>query len=177
MNVKIIKLFILFLSIFITVSSFYKIRTDTCIWLEAEDSKSNSSLNEIQILEDPDASLQKGIIFLGRSHISFGKIIYEFMIPVSGDYHTWFRAYWTGGCSNSFMAAVDNSPLYIIGNDMLFDKWHWVKGPKYNLKQERPLILFVLLIKKNYLQIFYLSLRRIGVYLKMNSERIITFII
>lgn len=54
---------------------------------------------------------------------------YEIEIPATGEYRLWARVKWDGECSNSFNVEIDGAPAFIMGEDMTFGKWHWVKYP------------------------------------------------
>ncbi|NQU45274.1 O-antigen ligase family protein, partial [bacterium] len=55
-----------------------------------------------------------------------GQVVYDFATPEDGFYRLWARARWTDGCGNSFFVRVDNETTRSIGNDAVFENWHWV---------------------------------------------------
>lgn len=54
---------------------------------------------------------------------------YQVEVPATGEYRLWARVKWEGECSNSFNVEIDGRPAFILGEDMTFGKWHWVKYP------------------------------------------------
>ena len=103
------------------------------IWIEAENTK--KIVWPLKVIEDDNASGGKCIISENRSHHPESVASYDFDISTEGIYYFWARAFWPGGCSNSFSVQIDNSDAVLFGNDNQMFSWHWVKGPQYNLKK------------------------------------------
>lgn len=57
-----------------------------------------------------------------------GKATYRFYAPEDGTYHIWAHALWFDKCTNAVYAKVDHLDRAIIGNDPIYQKWHWVRG-------------------------------------------------
>jgi len=57
-----------------------------------------------------------------------GSAIYKFFIPSESKYYLWTYCKWHGECSNAVYAKIDNLEKSILGNDPIYDKWHWVRG-------------------------------------------------
>jgi hypothetical protein len=64
-----------------------------------------------------------------------GKATYRFYVPEDGTYHTWAYALWFDKCANAIYAKVDHLDRAIIGNDPIYQKWHWVRGFGVPLKK------------------------------------------
>lgn len=58
-----------------------------------------------------------------------------FMVRAGGSYSLWLRAYWKDSCSNSISARMNDAPEKDIGNDELFNVWHWVPAGTFTLKE------------------------------------------
>lgn len=59
-----------------------------------------------------------------------------------GPYFAWARAHWRDTCSNSFSLKVGEQPEKDVGNDDVFNTWHWVPAGKFNLVQgKNPVVL------------------------------------
>jgi hypothetical protein len=54
---------------------------------------------------------------------------YEVEIPADGGYYLWARVLWGGECSNSFTVQIDDLEPVLLGEDMTFGVWHWVRHP------------------------------------------------
>ncbi|MBI4363881.1 MAG: hypothetical protein HY568_00470 [Candidatus Latescibacteria bacterium] len=82
-----------------------------------------------------------------------GETAYPFEVSVPGTYFCWVRAKWQGTCSNSVTMAIapgsgaaagerrENRAQHLIGNDLVFNEWHWVRGPSFELKSGRYVCL------------------------------------
>jgi hypothetical protein len=53
---------------------------------------------------------------------------YRFFIPEDGKYHIWAYCLWYDECANAIFAKIDELDRAIIGNDPVYNKWHWVRG-------------------------------------------------
>ena len=116
---------------FIVYESSEKTYRKEFIWMEAENA---GILTEgFEISEDNDASGGKAIVNQLPSHRAGAFASYKFYIENSGKYFIWLRTSWAGGCSNTFKISIDNSNKIIIGNDNLFNKWHWLQQAEYEL--------------------------------------------
>jgi len=62
----------------------------------------------------------------GRARLSLS-------VPRPGRYRAWVRARWRDGCSNSISLQVGTSPRLGVGNDDVYDAWHWVQAGEYKL--------------------------------------------
>jgi hypothetical protein len=139
-NTKILTMVIIIFLLFILIGSYKKVGKEIYLWFEAEDAK--EIISPIEIIDDSEASNKKGIVSIGREVSSFGEAIYQFEMPSSESIQTWFRTYWTGGCSNSFKIDFDDRGQFVIGNDFAINQWHWIRGPKILLNNgEHNLII------------------------------------
>ncbi len=57
-----------------------------------------------------------------------GKATYKFYIPKTAKYLLWAYALWYDECTNAVFAKINNKEKTIIGNDPVYQKWHWVRG-------------------------------------------------
>lgn len=57
-----------------------------------------------------------------------GKADYRFFIPEDGKYHIWAYCLWFDECANAVFAKIDDQDKAIVGNDPVYNKWHWVRG-------------------------------------------------
>ena len=64
-----------------------------------------------------------------------GKASYRFFIPEDGRYHIWAYCLWFDVCTNAVFAQIDDQDKAIVGNDPVYNKWHWVRGFDINLKK------------------------------------------
>ncbi len=62
-------------------------------------------------------------------------IRYRIMIQTAGLYTLWARARWGNSCRNSIEVNVNGTHFSILGNDSLYNEWHWVKGNSYSLQE------------------------------------------
>ncbi len=54
---------------------------------------------------------------------------YAFRLDRPETVHVWLRCWWQDGCSNSVQVQIDDGLPMIAGNDSIYNRWHWVKGP------------------------------------------------
>jgi opacity protein-like surface antigen len=57
-----------------------------------------------------------------------GQATYTFNAKTAGTYTVWARALWQNGCGNSVTVSVNGGPDKILGEDGLYEEWHWVGG-------------------------------------------------
>jgi hypothetical protein len=57
-----------------------------------------------------------------------GAATYRFYVPEDAEYWLWAYALWFDKCTNAVFAKVDTQDKAIVGNDPVFQKWHWVRG-------------------------------------------------
>jgi len=57
-----------------------------------------------------------------------GEATYRFYIPQQGKYHIWAYCLWFDECANAIFAQIDDMDKAILGNDPLYNQWHWVRG-------------------------------------------------
>jgi len=62
-----------------------------------------------------------------------GQASYSFYVPSDDKYYFWAQGLWFDECSNAVFAQIDNLDKTIIGNDPIYNKWHWVRGFSINL--------------------------------------------
>lgn len=64
-----------------------------------------------------------------------GESTYSFYIPEDGTYYIWAYALWYDQCSNTIFAKIDDMDKAIIGNDPIYNQWHWTRGFSVDLKK------------------------------------------
>ena len=64
-----------------------------------------------------------------------GQASYSFFVPHEGKYYMWANCLWYDECANAIFAQIDQQDKAIIGNDPVYDEWHWVRGFATKLKQ------------------------------------------
>ena len=57
-----------------------------------------------------------------------GEATYRFYAPQEGRYHIWVNALWFDKCTNAVFAQVDSLDKAVLGNDPVYQQWHWVRG-------------------------------------------------
>ena len=62
-----------------------------------------------------------------------GSAEFTFYTPASASYTMWALALWAGACNNAVYVQLDNGEKVILGNDPLYDQWHWVRGVAWSL--------------------------------------------
>ncbi|MGQ9661167.1 MAG: hypothetical protein ACUVWX_02380 [Kiritimatiellia bacterium] len=66
-----------------------------------------------------------------------GKAVFTLQTPTTGVYYVWAYVLWRDSCGNSFSVQIDDLPAYLVGQDALYNTWHWVKAGRYNLEENR----------------------------------------
>lgn len=64
-----------------------------------------------------------------------GQASYRFFIPEDGKYHIWAYCLWYDECANAIFAKIDDLDKAIVGNDPVYNEWHWVRGFDVRLKK------------------------------------------
>jgi len=64
-----------------------------------------------------------------------GSASYKFFIPKDGKYHIWIYCLWFDECANAIFAQIDDLEKAILGNDPIYNKWHWARGFDVSLKK------------------------------------------
>jgi hypothetical protein len=64
-----------------------------------------------------------------------GEACYRFHVPAGGKYNLWAYCLWHDECTNAVYAEVDESGKAVIGNDPVFNQWHWVRGFSVDLSE------------------------------------------
>ena len=64
-----------------------------------------------------------------------GEASYRFYIPEDGNYNLWAYCLWFDECANAVFAQIDDMDKAIVGNDPIYNQWHWVRGYSVNLKK------------------------------------------
>jgi hypothetical protein len=70
-----------------------------------------------------------------KSRSPGGLAAFEFEAIKAGRYHAWVHSYWRHSCANSCSLTVDDSNAYTVGQDAVFNAWHWVKAGSYELDE------------------------------------------
>lgn len=134
-TVRLLDAGIFFISVFVFLTSFQKNNKEVFIWRETEDA--NEIISPVEIFNDSLASKGQAIVSMAPSHVNEGSATYTLDIPIAGNYHTWFRAYWPGACSNSYF--FNDNQIFKVSHfkfgDHIRDRWHWLKGPELALEK------------------------------------------
>ncbi len=69
-----------------------------------------------------------------------GSAEYVFYAPRDGQYTMWAYCLWHDECTNAIYARIDEMKTAIVGNDPLFNEWHWVKGFSVDLAAGRHVL-------------------------------------
>jgi len=64
-----------------------------------------------------------------------GSARYHCYVPADGRYTLWAYCLWGGVCTNAVYAQIDTSAKAVLGNDPLYDRWHWVRGVAWPLSR------------------------------------------
>ena len=64
-----------------------------------------------------------------------GSAEYKFYLPADGLYTIWTYALWYDECSNAVFAQIDDQKKAILGNDPVYNQWHWIRGFSIDLKK------------------------------------------
>lgn len=62
-----------------------------------------------------------------------GRVSVPVRIETSGRYRLWLRSRWSDSCSNSIAVAVDGGELATVGQDAVYDLWHWIDAGEHEL--------------------------------------------
>ena len=62
-----------------------------------------------------------------------GSAAYRFYIPQRGTYQIWTLCRWRDACSNAVYATFADGHKAILGNDPVYEAWHWVRGHAVHL--------------------------------------------
>jgi len=58
-----------------------------------------------------------------------GSAVYRFYVPEGMRYVPWALCLWQGACTNAVYARFDGADRFVLGNDPVYGRWHWVRGP------------------------------------------------
>ena len=113
------------------------------IWLEGE--KADSIIEPMTISRMRGASKNSALNIPRGSGAGWrgeagGKAVYNVDLSKDSMLNLWMRTQWTDGCGNTFFVSVNNGKKMIIGNDAIFNTWHWVSIGNLSLKKGRNLI-------------------------------------
>ncbi len=64
-----------------------------------------------------------------------GEASYRFYIPQIGKYEIWAYCLWFDVCSNAVFARIDGMEKAVLGNDPIYNQWHWARGFSLNLER------------------------------------------
>ena len=64
-----------------------------------------------------------------------GDATYHFEAPCDGTYHIWAYCLWHDECTNAIYVQIDDADKAILGNDPVFNQWHWTRGFSLYLKR------------------------------------------
>ncbi len=57
-----------------------------------------------------------------------GAASYRFYVPEDGEYILWVYCLWYDECANAIFCRIDDLDRAIVGNDPIYNQWHWVRG-------------------------------------------------
>lgn len=63
-----------------------------------------------------------------------GYAYYRVKIPATGTYNFWGRVQWYDRYGNSFFLKIDSHPAMVFGNGVPYQRWHWARGVRLNLR-------------------------------------------
>jgi hypothetical protein len=118
--------------LFILFSSIKDYGSDEYIRIEAENT--DYVIAPLYIERNEEASGGKVVVCKGIHESNSGIAQYKISVKKEGKYYFWGRCYWKNACSNQFRIQHSNT-RYRIGNDPVYGRWHWVKGPSIDFRQ------------------------------------------
>lgn len=118
--------------LFIIFSSIKDLGSEEYIWIEAENA--DYVMAPLCIEPDEDASGGKVVTCKGVHVSNSGIAKYKISVRKEGKYYFWGKCYWKNACSNQFRIQHNNT-RYSFGDDPVYSRWHWVKGPVINFRQ------------------------------------------
>ena len=118
--------------LFIIFSSIKDLGDEEYIWIEAKNA--DYVIAPLYIEDDEDASGGKALVCKGIHVSNSGIAKYKVSVKKEGNYYFWGRCYWKDACSNQFRIQHNNK-RYSYGDDPVYGKWHWVKGPAMYFRQ------------------------------------------
>ena len=90
-----------------------------------------------EIVEDPAASAGRALRLGELSKARMLRLLsvpqLQFEVDKPGTYQTWLHARWRDGCANSVAIKHNDAPAILVGNDGLYQQYHWVKGPELTI--------------------------------------------
>ena len=72
-----------------------------------------------------------------------GRATFALEVTQAGKYHAWVRGRWGDECSNSISLAVGKSGGRGVGNDDVYNAWHWVEAGTYQLEAKTHEVVLV----------------------------------
>jgi len=118
--------------LFVIFSSIKDPGSGEYIWIEAENA--DYLIAPLYIEHNEEASGGKAVIFKGAHHNYSGIAKYTISVKKEGTYYFWGRCLWKDACANVFFIRHNHTD-YHFGEDPVFGKWHWLKGPSLYFKQ------------------------------------------
>ncbi len=88
------------------------------------------------VLIQEAASIDSPMIALpqtGLARADQGSTLMPFTADTAASYHVWARVRWNDSCGNSILLAVDAQNSRTIGQDSLYNAWHWVKAGQWQI--------------------------------------------
>jgi hypothetical protein len=64
-----------------------------------------------------------------------GSADYKFYVPEDGRFTIWANCLWFDVCANAVFVQIDDIDKAILGNDPIYNKWHWVRGFDIDLEK------------------------------------------
>ncbi len=69
-----------------------------------------------------------------------GEAAYAFHVSSPDTYQVWAYCLWHDACTNAVFAQFDDMEKAIVGNDPIFNEWHWVRAFDVKLSEGRHLL-------------------------------------
>ncbi len=88
------------------------------------------------VVDTLDADTDGNVLALPQSSGSednSGRATLSFATAKPGDCTLWVRALWRDSCSNSLALSLDDSPDRTVGQNAVYNTWHWVAAGRYTL--------------------------------------------
>jgi hypothetical protein len=64
-----------------------------------------------------------------------GEASYKFYVARDGKYYIWAYCLWFDECANAVFLQMDDLEKAILGNDPIYQEWHWVRGYDVDLEK------------------------------------------
>lgn len=119
-------------AVLLVVAVNVRLKVEKPVLLSFEAEKMRDIVSPMRVVEDRLASGFKALEIptgVGRGWCgeAGGMAVCDSDIPQSDTYTVWLRVKWQDGCQNAVYLQIDNGHKITVGNDAIFNVWHWVK--------------------------------------------------